>query len=152
MLVVRGRFENRQAIVKIGLQRFLPTLSAPGFAHESLAIPIDAYEALIDTGAQRTCLTHHVIAEQKLTRHGKKFIQNVHSEAVHSLFFANIGFFSNGTDSDSEDRQSYYALPTPVEVINFADNDRFDAIIGMDVLGKFDFQFDRTGQFELRVG
>jgi len=84
-------------------------------------------------------------------RHGKKFIQNVHSQALHSLFFVNLGVWCNGVSEHLEADNTYYGLPEPVEVINIADNSSFDAIIGMDVLRRYDLSFDRTGHFELRL-
>lgn len=152
MRVARGELERRQAIVSIGIQRFVPSIAGVSPTDPPLEIPIEAYRALIDTGAQRTCLTHKTIAEQGLVRHGKKFIQNVHSEALHSLFFVNMGLWCNGVTDHLSPDNSYYALPDPVEVINIADNDKFDAILGMDVLRQFDLRFDRTGHFQICVG
>lgn len=151
MLVARGTLENRQAIVSVGVQRFIPTATAVAPDQKPIVAPIDVYRALLDTGAQRTCLTHKAIAEQKLVRHGKRFIKNVHSEALHSLFFVNLGVWCNGVTEHFDEVKSYYALPDAVEVINIADNDRFDAIIGMDVLRQFDLNFEREGFFELRL-
>ena len=151
MLVARGRLENRQAIVSIGVQRFIPQTAAVDPSQAPVAAPIDAYRALLDTGAQRTCLTYKSIREQGLVRHGKRFIKNVHSEALHSLFFVHLGVWCNGVTEHMNEVNSYFALPDPVEVINIADNDRFDAIVGMDVLRHFDVSFERTGDFELRL-
>jgi hypothetical protein len=151
MLVARGRLENRQAILSIGIQRFIPQIEGVGPGQAAVTAPIDSYRALLDTGAQRTCLTFRTIHEQGLVRHGKRFIKNVHSEALHSLFFANLGVWCNGVAEHLDPVNSYYALPEPVEVINIADNDRFDAIVGMDVLRHFDLSFERTGDFELKL-
>jgi hypothetical protein len=151
MLVARGKLENRQAIVSVGIQSFIPQPADVGPSQHPIIAPIDMYRALLDTGAQRTCLTHKVIEEQGLVRHGKRFIKNVHSEALHSLFFANLGVWCNGEAGHLDLVNSYYALPEPVEVINIANNDRFDAIMGMDVLRKFDVEFERSGHFELRL-
>lgn len=151
MLVVRGELERRQAIINIGIQRFIPAAGAVSAEQGHLAVPIHSYRALVDTGAQRTCLAHHVIDAQHLIRHGNRFIRNVHNENMHSLFWANVGIWSNGTTDDMEERNGYFALSDPTEVINIADNDNFDAILGMDVLRFFDVRFDRTGAFEIKM-
>jgi hypothetical protein len=151
MLAARGKLENRQAIIAIGVQRFVPQPITVSAGQDPVVAPIDAYRALLDTGAQRTCLTHRTITEQGLVRHGKRFIKNVHSEALHSLFFVHLGVWCNGVTEHMNAVNSYYALEKPVEVINIADNDRFDAIIGMDVLRQFDVVFERSGDFELRL-
>lgn len=146
MLAVRGKLDNRQAIIEIGVRRF-------SVDHENAfsSISIASYRALLDTGAQRTCLTHRTIAAEHLTRIGKRFIKNVHSENVHSTFLVQLGFWCENCEqrSPQESARSYYGLSHPVEVINIADNDRFDAIIGMDVLDSFNFRFGKTGEFEI---
>ena len=119
--------------------------------HHAVSIPIQGYRALIDTGAQRTCLTRRVIAIEGLKSHGKRFIQNVHSEARHYLYWANIGFFANGVTEDMSQTRSYFGLTSPTEVIDIANNDSFDAILGMDILERFDLRIDRTGDFELKL-
>ena len=95
-------------------------------------------------------MTNGTIARERLSRHGKRLIQNVHSQALHSLFTANLGFFCDA-DQGGGGISTYYALPFPIEVINIADNDRFDAIIGMDLLHRFDLQFERTGFFKVQL-
>jgi len=149
MLVVQGKLDNRQAIVNIGVQRFTIDFQSVTASQPMNAIPIAGYRALLDTGAQRTCLTYRTIAAEGLSRHGKKFIKNVHDENVHSLFMVSMGFWcnDNGSFGAQERHESYYGLEGPVEVINIADNERFDAIIGMDVLGRFDVSFSRSGDF-----
>ncbi len=154
MLVVRGTVEGRQAIVKIGLQRLVP--QAIEFTPEQPfpQIPLNEYRALIDTGAQRTCLTRKTIAQEGLVRHGKRPVQNVHSQNIHYLFWIHLGFWCEASlpAGAQETDRTYYALPQPVEVIDIASNYWFDAIIGMDVLSQFDLRLDRTGEFVLRLG
>jgi hypothetical protein len=151
MLVARGRLEDRQAVVNIGVQPFVPRAVDIAPHQAAVVAPIDSYRALLDTGAQRTCLTFKAINEQRLVRHGKRFIKNVHSEALHSTFIVNLGIWCDGVTEHLDPVHSYYALPEPVEVINIADNNRFDAILGMDVLIRFDVIFERSGHFEVRL-
>ena len=154
MLVVRGKLDNRQAIVNIGVQRFTPNFAGVEQTTPASSMPIASYRALLDTGAQRTCLTYRTIAAENLRRHGKKFIKNVHDENVHSLFMVTFGFWCSELETmgAQESGNSYFGLEEPVEVINIADNDRFDAIVGMDVLGMFDVDFARTGEFQIKLG
>jgi hypothetical protein len=150
MLVARGKLDNCQAIVSIGVQRFELTPSSVLPTQSPVSMPIASYRALIDTGAQRTCLTYRTIAAENLKRHGKRFIKNVHDENLHSLFMVKFGFWCDGGAQTHSDT-SYFGLEDPVEVINIADNDRFDAIIGMDVLRRFDLEFSKTGDFQIRL-
>lgn len=152
MLAARCRLERRQAIIEIGVRPFPLAIPDVNAGSTAATIPIASYRALIDTGAQRTCLTNSTIAKERLVRHGHKFIQNVHSEATHSLFMANIGIFAEDGlgDSLSEPSRTYFGIGEPVEVINIADNHGFEAILGMDVLERFSFKFG-AGEFELSL-
>ena len=153
MLVARGRIENRQAIVRMGFQPFSPqalglTPSTPNFQ-----VPVHEYRALIDTGAQRTCLGRTVIRKEGLIHHSKKPIQNVHGVELHYLYWARVGFFCERLDSihDPLGSATYYGLPDPIEVIDIASNQNFDAIIGMDFISRCDLTMARDGEFTLRM-
>lgn len=150
MLVARGSVEGRQAILKIGLQPLVPEAAEVSPTQPALQIPIREYRALIDTGAQRTCLTHETIAAERLTWHGKRAIQNVRDVHRHYLYWIHLGFWA--VDSAAPPHQAsrtFYALQAPVEVIDITSNYWFDAIIGMDVLQQFDLRLERTGEFAL---
>lgn len=152
MPVLHCKLERRQAIIEIGLQRFVPITSAVQSHDSPLQIPVNCYRALIDTGAQRTCLSRSTIIAENLTSHSKRVIQNVHNQQVHRLYFINIGFMCKTENANgSESERSYFAVERPCEAINIADNENFDAIIGMDVLEQFDFQFEKSGDFTLKL-
>jgi hypothetical protein len=153
MLVVRGKLERRQAIIEIGIQPFVPSPKKVDRVSEPVQILINPYRALLDTGAQRTCLTQATINTEGLKHHGKRPLRNVHNTAIARLYFANIGFWSNGTSDDpSSMGRSYYAWDRPIEVMSIADNENFDVIIGMDVLENFSFSFATGGGFEILLG
>lgn len=144
MLVARCSLDRRQAIVDIGITAFDPDRSAA-------SLEIHSYRALIDTGAMRTCLTYRAIGIERLERHSRKLVKNVHNQNLHGLYMAQIGIFSTDHRLIDGDRsmRSYFGLPEPTEVMDIADNERFDAILGMDVLQGFDFRFYRNGSVEL---
>lgn len=153
MLVSRCRLDRRQAIIEIGVQPFPLVIPSVGADAQFPEIPITSYRALINSGAQRTCLTNSIVLQHGLIRHGHKHIRNVHSEATHSLFMALIGIYGvdSGHNMDGDPARSYFGIEAPVEVINIADNKNFDAILGMDVLENFTFKFSKDGQFELTL-
>lgn len=153
MLVARGHIEGRQAIVTMGFQPFVPETYEVQPSSLSISVPVHEYRALLDTGAQRTCLCRSVITKEGLRRHGKKPIQNVHAVGRHYLYWANVGFFCERVDrlTDNIGSATYYGLPEPIEVIDIADNQRFDAIVGMDIIGRCDLRIDRDGAFALIV-
>lgn len=153
MLVAQGTVENRQAIIDIGLQSLVPEVLALTPGAPTLEIPIRTYRALIDTGAQRTCISRVAIAEERLVWHGKKAIQNVHSQNLHHLYWIHLGVWCEAEQGlgAQESHRTYYGLPEPVEVIDIAPSYWFDAIIGMDVLRHYDLSIERTGHFQLRL-
>lgn len=144
MLVARCRLDRKQALLDIGISAFDPDAIAPTFQ-------IHSYKALIDTGASRTCLTYRAIGLEGLQRHARKLVKNVHNQNLHGLYMTQIGIFSTDSKEDGRyvSQRSYFGLSEPIEVIDIADNERFDAILGMDLLEHFDFRFERDGTFEL---
>ncbi len=147
MLVAQSKLDDRrQIIVSIGVHQFDPAIIAP-------CLSLNHYRALIDTGAIRSCLTYNAVAEERLQRHGKTLVKNVHNMNLHGLYLANIGIFStHRVESGSfTPESSYYAFGEPIEIMDIANNDRFDAILGMDLLSRCEFDFEKTGNFTLRL-
>ena len=72
---------------------------------------------------------------------------------LHGLYLANIGIFSTHRVETGflTPESSYYAFGEPVEIMDIANNERFDAILGMDLLSRCEFEFDKTGNFTLRL-
>lgn len=153
MLVARGHTQNRQAIVKIGFQPLVPAALDVQPSTSSFNIPVHEYRALIDTGAQRTCLCRKVIADEGLQFHSKRPIQNVHGVERHYLYWVHVGFVCERliSEDDPEGDQTYFGLPEPIEVIDIADNYWFDAIIGMDLISRCDLNITKDGAFALRI-
>ena len=151
MLVARCKLERRQAIIQIGIQPFPLVIPAVGPQGNAPRIPVNSYRALIDTGAQRTCLTRETIIRERLVRHGHRFIKNVHGEETHSTYMTVAGIFAeDGINSSLHNPvKSYFGVEEPIEIINIADNKNFDAILGMDLLERFSFKFDKSGDFEI---
>ena len=146
MLVARCRLDRRQAIIDIGVTAFDPD-------QPTTSIQLSSYRALIDTGAMRTCLTYRAIGLEKLHRHSRKLVKNVHSENYHGLYMAQIGIFSTNERCAHGEAaiRSYWGLAQPTEVMSITDNERFDAILGMDVLQEFDFHYFRNGTIEIEL-
>ena len=153
MLVARGHVENRQAIVRIGFQPLVPHAVELQPSTPSFEFPVHEYRALLDTGAQRTCLCRSVIAKEGLQFHSKKPIQNVHGVERHYLYWVHVGFVCENVQTlhQGEGSKTYYALPDPIEVIDIADNFWFDAIIGMDLISRCDLSMERDGAFALTI-
>lgn len=78
-------------------------------------------------------------------------VKNVHNQNYHGLYFANLGVYTTHKNDGKhlKPEKGFFGFPEPIEVMDIADNDRFDAILGMDLLGKYDFEFSRDGEFRL---
>jgi hypothetical protein len=154
MLVARGHIENRQAIVRLGFQPYIPQALHVEPKVAVQPFPLQEYRALIDTGAQRTCLCRSIVTREQLVAHAKRPIQNVSGVARHSLFMVQIGFLCETVDelTDPTGARTYFGLPDPIEVIDIADNHWFDAIVGMDVISDCALRIDRDSSFALIIG
>ncbi len=82
-----------------------------------------------------------------------KLVRNVHNQNLHGLYMANLGIFATHRYEGNKlvPSPTYYGFEEPIEVMDIADNERFDAILGMDLLQKFEFGFSVGGEFTLNL-
>lgn len=148
MLVARCRLDQPRIIISAAVSKFSLNASvAP-------APRLNAYPALIDTGAIRSCVGPDVIEQEQLTRHGHVQVRNIRSTETHSRYWISLGLFTGQDDAmrTGSTQRSLWMFEQPFEVINMAGNAAFAIIIGWDVLRHTDFRFDRASQlFELHV-
>lgn len=147
MLVAKCTLENNQAIVKFGVNK--PLYSSSGYGE--INTNYNSFRGLIDTGAQRSCLSSHVISSAKLVRHSNKYLKGVNHQRLHSLFWASMGLWGSSNtheiepsyDSYTSQNQTYFAIEEPIEVFDIENNESFDALIGMDILSMFNFSYNK---------
>lgn len=155
MLLVKGKIANNQALLRIGLQRFNPVPPPVQSVSMPLTLEMREYWALIDTGAQLTCVTEKAARECGLRPYGRQHISGVGGLRAHRTFLFGLGFWCESEPKqlldESEIGSSYYGLPEAEEAVEIPDNNVFDVIIGMNTLGKFDLTFRRTGDFTLQL-
>jgi hypothetical protein len=145
----RGWLVNNQAILDVGLQSFVPDYATVADG-APIHIPIIAYRGLIDTGAQRTCISYKAIHENGLQAQGRKMIHSVGGARTHKTYLVHVGFWYEGNnDLDSEPLRSYFGMPDALEVIDIFNNHSFDLIIGMDILSRCELTFRKSGEFIL---
>lgn len=148
MPLIKGRLDNRRAIVDVGLQP--STVLIEGVA--PVAVPpvlhINPLRGLIDTGAQVTCVTRLAAARVGLVPRGKKRLGNVSNIETHTAysFVLGVWYTVDGGDSMNETK-SYYGFD-PILGCDFKDNADFDVLIGMDIIERGDFRTTRDGFFE----
>jgi len=155
MLLAKGKVSNLQAILRVGLQRFDHTSSPVQSVSTARSLNIREYRALVDTGAQLTCITRKAAQDSKLVSYGKTLISGVGGLNAHRTFLFHIGFWCENAqgraDDDGNVDLTYFGLPEAEEAVEIPDNASFDVIIGMNILGKFDLNFSRTGEFVLKI-
>jgi hypothetical protein len=151
MLVQRCTLEQHRLIIPISVTK--PLFQADSF---SVGQSQQNYRALVDTGAQRSVLSHSVIAQQKLIRTGHMQFAGIHGPQTHSRYLAGIGLWAKRVDNHNQMSRfqdaelSLFTIEQPFEVVDMQDNANFDLIIGFDVLKSFSFSFDHASQtFEL---
>lgn len=152
MLVQRSKLDQHRLIVPVNVTK--PLLRADEFHN-----PVSGRHCrgLIDTGAQRTVVSHAVIAELQLMRTGHMLFSGIHGPRTHTRYLAGIGLWTrrvNGTETRNIDdaENSLYVIEQPVEIVDMDDNANFELILGFNILKMFSFSFDSsTHNFEMIV-
>ena len=122
---VKGRLENNRIRIKIGIRPFWPDgpLSA---APPPVDLTFREYIALVDTGAQRTCVSERVVQEIGLRRRGRVEIANVKSTELHFTYLFYIGFWP---DANHDGPRPVYGIGDAIEGIDAGNSRYFDACL-----------------------
>ena len=143
MLVQRCALNQHRLILPANVTK--PQFRADGFEPN---FSLRQYNALVDTGAQRTVVSRSVIAEHALLRTGHMEFGGLHGTQTHSRHLASIGLWAkrvqgNASSVDFETTElSLFSIEEPCEVVDMQENSNFDLILGFDVLKMFNFRFD----------
>jgi len=149
---ITGSVIGGQGIIRVGLQKFLPYIPGVERIPTPVTFPVaGGYRALIDTGAQMTCITNRAILENGLQCVGRQQIVGVNGPDSHGVYCFHIGFECEATDRFSTAR-TYYQWEEPQIAVDLPDNGMFDVIIGMNILGRGDLRFSRDGTFSFEFG
>lgn len=145
---ITGKVIDGQGITRVGIQKFLPLIPGVEPVSRPVIFPVAGeYRALIDTGAQMTCITHKAISETGLQRVGRRDIIGVNGLDSHGVYSFHIGF-----ECDAAGGPTYYQWEDPQIAVDLKDNGMFDVIIGMNILGRGDLHFYRDGSFRFDFG
>jgi hypothetical protein len=96
MLVQRSTLEQHRLVIPVSVTK--PLFQADGF---SFGLSQQNYRALVDTGAQRSVLSHSVIAQQNLVRTGHMQFAGIHGPQTHSRYLAGIGLWAKRWDRNN---------------------------------------------------
>ncbi|TFI56983.1 hypothetical protein E2493_17470 [Sphingomonas parva] len=149
MRTVSGKLDGGRVIVDVGIQ---PTLSAPSTAVSSWEMPeIHPYRWLLDTGAQRTCITRSAAKKVGLLPRGKIRLGNIHGVEIHTAYSFAVGFWVSSTGLSQVDAETTYYALDPVMGADLKDMEDFDILIGMDIIARGDLSIRRNGTFEFTL-
>mgnify|MGYP001819874489 CR=1 FL=1 len=110
---------------------------------------ITAFKALIDTGAQSTCISSTVAQAVGLRPLGKKTISGVSGVAAHNYYSFHIGFMQIGLAGPNNTAQGNLAiLDPPIDGVELAISGQgFDVLLGMDVIAIGSLAVEGNGTF-----
>jgi hypothetical protein len=136
-----GKVDQRRLLIDVGLQPALHTVGAVEPTQYARPMNVRPLRGLFDTGAQMTCITRRAAAAAHLSPLGKVRIGNVSNIEIHNQYGFVLGVWYG-----DRDRRGYYGFD-PILGVDFKDNDDFDVLIGMDVIGQGDLVINRNGDF-----
>lgn len=114
-------------------------------------VQIRHFRGLIDTGAQRTCITRAAARDLGLKPRGRIPIGNVSNIEMHTLYSFALGFWVRLSDRDPLTQTTTYYGLEPISGPDFKDNGDFDVLVGMDVIIQGDLSIRRDGTFEFAL-
>ena len=113
------------------------------------AFPMHVFRALIDTGAQATCITSAAAEKVGLMPIGKVPIRGVSGLQYHNNYLFKVGF-AFGTIAPEENvrdaKVHIFAKPIEGAELNFSSS-KFDVLLGMDIISIGSLKIDGDGSF-----
>ena len=106
---------------------------------------VSTLRGLIDTGAQRTCITKSAARQMGLRPRGKMRLGSVYSIEQHNQYR-----FVLGALYDDGGTRGYFWFDEVVGV-DFRDNEDFEVLIGMDIISQGDLTVRRDGSFDWQL-
>jgi hypothetical protein len=153
MAQATGLLLEGKPIIEIAIADALPTPRSVGPSLDANPLPLRHYRALIDTGADITCLCDRVVREARLAPYGMIKMTGGNGPSIHRTFIVQIGVWCGELgefEGDGQVTKTLFQLDG-LEAAEIRDNQWFDVIIGTDVLVRYDFHLKRGGEFTLTL-
>jgi len=132
----KGRILNNQCIINV----WVNLAESDRDPHKKYRMDEHSFTAIIDTGAQRTCIGRQVIERLNLDPKGKAKMQSASTETYVNqyrvdMFLPITERIPHATEHDNVDvaenvSVKYWASHTVIGL----DNDKFECLLGMDML------------------
>ena len=141
MPFIEDRIHNRRIILKLAIAPSDPAAAQPGFPTR-----FETCLGVLDTGAMRTAVSNRLVSALSLRPMGRRPVISAAGTNLHDLHTFRLGFQLESVDG----RPSFpYFLEETIEGMNWTDHDRFDVLIGMDVIELCDLTMRRNGTFRI---
>lgn len=150
-----GSLRNGKPIVEVAISKFVSAPDTLQAQSSALRFPVRHYTALVDTGADITCICDHVVRECELRSYGLANLTGGNGSNKHMMHVVNLGIFcEEPQDFEGEPHpvKTLFQLPDPMQVMAIRDKNWFDVIIGTDILVDHEFRLTKGGGFVLILG
>jgi hypothetical protein len=107
------------------------------------------FSALLDTGAQSTCITRSAAERVGLMPIGKVPIRGVSGLQYHNNYLFKVGFaFGTVAETHGVHDPKVHVFAKPIEgaELNFSSS-KFDVLLGMDIISMGSLKIDGDGSF-----
>lgn len=138
-----GKVADRRIIVPVAL--VVPVAGAVDYGSPSslLNVSIHRTTALLDTGAQSTCVTRSAVQAYGLIATGKKMMGNANSDEMHNTYAFRIAFCLSG----EKDAERIWHIDRDLAGADIKSHPAFEILLGMDIIGMGDLTITRNGRF-----
>lgn len=151
MPCVAGNYRSAGGII-LGVciidQRQVPDKPPTG---QTVPQGINRYNALLDTGASRTCISAKVVEEVGLQSIGLTLMLTASGETTAKVYLFDVGIFSDSmTDAKAKKKDAaFFQLGSGIKGLEFSAGAKsnFDVLLGMDILGKGSLKMDFDGHW-----
>jgi len=145
MHLLRGRLDNGRIRIKVGIRPFQPFEPVDGVS-TAFNLHFHEFTALVDTGAQRTCVTENVVQQLNLRRRGRVEIWNIKRPEEHFTYLFHVGIWPDAEDNVPA---TVFGIGSEIEGIDVGNNRFFDVLLGMDIITQGSLHLRRDGSFEM---
>lgn len=145
MRYLRGRLDNGRIRIKVGIRPFQPFEPVDGVS-TAFNLNFQEFTALVDTGAQRTCVTERVVQQLNLRRRGRVEIWNIKRPEQHFTYLFHLGVWP---ETDDGSPSAIFGIGSEIEGIDVGNNRFFDVLLGMDIITQGSLHLKHDGSFEI---
>lgn len=144
---VSGILVDGKPLIYVTVADALPAPPQVSAQCDPVPFQVHQYRALLDTGANITCLCDNVVRERRLRVHGFIPMVGGQGRSLHDTHIVRLGVVCENTSNPgANDQRGLYQFE-PVEAAAIRENHWFDIIIGMDIIAQHDLRLTKGGGF-----